>query len=140
MSDRLEEIKNLGNVPPNWGHCGIALERDQYDWMIFEIDHLRKAEVNASEECERLRAGVDSLFDAIRHGDNSHQTWLKAAIEQHFNRSVDEFRANQIPGRCGECAHWDREKENSKNKCWCKANGYFWGKSEFCNKFKPKEE
>lgn len=75
MSDRLEEIRKLGDTPLNWRHCGILLERDQFDWIIAEIDRLRervdrlwKAEVNASDECERLRQET-------------------------------------IPGRCGECAH-----------------------------------
>lgn len=26
----------------------------------------------------------DTLFDAIKHGDEKHQIWLKAAIEAHF--------------------------------------------------------
>lgn len=28
---------------------------------------------------------VDSLFDAIKHGDENHQKWLKAEIEKHFS-------------------------------------------------------
>lgn len=29
---------------------------------------------------------IDSLFDAIKHGDYSHQRWLKEAIEKHFKK------------------------------------------------------
>ena len=29
----------------------------------------------------RLR---ETLFDAIKHGDEKHQAWLKQAIEDHF--------------------------------------------------------
>ncbi len=31
-----------------------------------------------------LYSRVASLFDAIKHGDQAHQDWLKKAIEDHF--------------------------------------------------------
>lgn len=27
---------------------------------------------------------VDTLYDAIKHGDENHRAWLKQAIEDHF--------------------------------------------------------
>lgn len=37
-----------------------------------------------------LEARVASLFDAIKHGDQEHQDWLKKAIEDHFARQALE--------------------------------------------------
>lgn len=33
---------------------------------------------------EMTRVRIESLFEAIKHGDEKHQTWLKQAIEDHF--------------------------------------------------------
>lgn len=27
---------------------------------------------------------IETLFDAIKHGDEAHRAWLKQAIEDHF--------------------------------------------------------
>lgn len=32
----------------------------------------------------KLEAKVKTLFDAIKHGDERHQLWLKEAINKHF--------------------------------------------------------
>lgn len=32
----------------------------------------------------KLSAQVLTLFDAIKHGDEEHQKWLKEKIEEHF--------------------------------------------------------
>jgi len=37
-----------------------------------------------AETSERLQA-VTTLFEAIKHSDEDHQRWLKAAIDKHFN-------------------------------------------------------
>ncbi len=34
---------------------------------------------------DMLNEKVNTLFDSIKHGDEKHQTWLKEAIERHFN-------------------------------------------------------
>jgi len=36
-------------------------------------------------ENTRLRAAIDGLFDAIKHGDSDHQVWLKKKIKDYFN-------------------------------------------------------
>ena len=36
-------------------------------------------------EFYHLKVKVESLFDEIKHGDEEHQAWLKAKIEEHFN-------------------------------------------------------
>lgn len=33
---------------------------------------------------EAMMDRVESLFDAIKHGDADHQAWLKAKIVEHF--------------------------------------------------------
>lgn len=32
---------------------------------------------------------VESLFEAIKHGDAEHQTWLKATIQNWVNTNLD---------------------------------------------------
>lgn len=32
----------------------------------------------------KLRLQIANLFEAIKHGDEIHQAWLKAKIEEHF--------------------------------------------------------
>lgn len=45
---------------------------------------------------------IKSLFDAVKHGDEAHQAWLKDAIEKHFGlsygkpRSLSPIRVRQI--------------------------------------------
>lgn len=33
---------------------------------------------------EQLQASRDTLFEAIKHGDDDHRAWLKEAIDAHF--------------------------------------------------------
>lgn len=35
-----------------------------------------------------LGANIASLFDAIKHGDDDHQAWLKHAIDSHFAAAI----------------------------------------------------
>ena len=37
-----------------------------------------------TNDYETLALRVDSLFDAIAHGDADHREWLKEAIENHM--------------------------------------------------------
>lgn len=39
---------------------------------------------DTQDRLKQLRRRVDTLFDAIAHGDESHRAWLKKAIEDHF--------------------------------------------------------
>lgn len=41
-----------------------------FDWYIAYMDLANK---------------VQTLFDNIKHGDKSHQEWLRKKIEEHFN-------------------------------------------------------
>ena len=38
---------------------------------------------------------VDSLFDAIAHGDDEHRAWLKKAIDDHFAGRVVERQTDK---------------------------------------------
>lgn len=48
-----------------------------YSELLLERRHWEKSYKNAMK-------AIDSLFDKIKQGDNEHQQWLKAAIEEHF--------------------------------------------------------
>lgn len=39
---------------------------------------------NNYPKTQALADAVATLFDAIKHGDEEHQDWLKNAIDQHF--------------------------------------------------------
>lgn len=41
----------------------------------------RELRVEAQAEAAQL---ISTLFDAIKHGDEKHQAWLKEAIDDHF--------------------------------------------------------
>lgn len=61
----------------------LELERDraaQRAALEVAKDQLREAK----RANERFPTGVDSLYEAIKHGDDEHQAWLKNAIEKHF--------------------------------------------------------
>lgn len=49
----------------------IAIERDQT--------------ISLARQLAYLKFKIDTLFDAIRHGDQKHREWLKEAIQCHFN-------------------------------------------------------
>jgi hypothetical protein len=46
-------------------------------------DAIEDGEVVSSEK-------VDTLYDAIAHGDEGHRAWLKEAIEKHFESAPQE--------------------------------------------------
>lgn len=39
------------------------------------------------KERDYIHEKLDTLFDAIKHGDEAHQTWLKNAIETHLKEN-----------------------------------------------------
>lgn len=40
-------------------------------------------------ERDRLQYAVDTLFQAIRHGDEQHQVWLELRIADHFAKALE---------------------------------------------------
>ena len=36
------------------------------------------------EACREAADKIETLYDAIAHGDDAHRVWLKQAIEDHF--------------------------------------------------------
>lgn len=38
---------------------------------------------------EDLRKILDSLYEAIKHGDEEHQQWLKDKIDEFYNHLED---------------------------------------------------
>ena len=70
-------------------------EISKNEWILFRYDEDRGMPNNAEfqfwyqrneivEKFEQLKNKVSSLFDAIKHGDQDHQEWLKNKIEEHF--------------------------------------------------------
>ena len=67
---------------------------------VVELDPLVVDGVRRSDNCQNWQARADdyeasmgSLFEAIRHGDAEHETWLRQAITDHFaGRPVERPR------------------------------------------------
>lgn len=49
-----------------------------------EFEELERRTAAFREKWEQMDAQVRSLFEAIRHGDEKHQQWLRLAIIDHF--------------------------------------------------------
>lgn len=45
-------------------------------------------EVSSAPSLDKLVLRVNSLFEAIQHGDVEHKKWLKQAIDNHFKGFV----------------------------------------------------
>ena len=39
----------------------------------------------SQDEVDRLRSKISGLFEEIKHGDESHQCWLKNKIDEYSN-------------------------------------------------------
>ena len=62
----------------DWYKRYKEMEADRDAWRDrFERSDADLAEVNGK---------VNTLFDAIAHGDEKHRAWLKQAIKDHFER------------------------------------------------------
>lgn len=42
----------------------------------------------------RYELAVSSLFDAIKHGDQEHQNWLKWGLDKHFSQALSSAQAD----------------------------------------------
>jgi len=40
--------------------------------------------------CLVMKEQIDTLYDAIKHGDKEHKEWLKEAIYKHFEAKLQE--------------------------------------------------
>jgi hypothetical protein len=57
-----------------------------YEFEDFLNEERTQAVKDAIEDGEVVPSEkVDTLYDAIAHGDEGHRAWLKEAIEKHFN-------------------------------------------------------
>lgn len=52
--------------------------------LIEVNESLYKRLQTCGQERDDLKKKVSSLFDAIKHGDEAHQQWLKDKIKSHF--------------------------------------------------------
>lgn len=53
------------------------------------IDILQNEYPRIGTELVALRKKTKTLFDAIKHGDDKHQEWLREAINNHFELEVE---------------------------------------------------
>ncbi len=72
----IDEIKSIGN------------RSDIMDWRERAFAECEKMERHTDEN-RCLKIKIQTLYDAIKHGDNDHQNWLKKKIEEHF--FTDEY-------------------------------------------------
>lgn len=54
-----------------------------YEKLWRDFVSLQRGDVQ--QICKRVEK-IETLFDAIKHGDEKHQAWLKEAIEKHFTK------------------------------------------------------
>ena len=71
----------VGEKFEQWWIQRNSLEADEE--QAFCAGHVAGAQ-HRHDEVHALLEKVDTLFDAIKHGDRAHQEWLKAAIRKHF--------------------------------------------------------
>jgi len=58
---------------------------DQESLVRCIMTSLRIAWPAGQRETDARLQAIQTLFDAVKHGDEKHQRWLKAAIDKHFN-------------------------------------------------------
>ena len=60
--------------------------------LVFAPGGLLSSEPAARElilaTLEEQQSKIDTLFEAIAHGDSEHRAWLKDAIDKHFERGI----------------------------------------------------
>lgn len=55
---------------------------------VLSAGQVAKRLTDLTATVKRQGERVSTLFDAIKHGDEEHQWWLKQAIEDHFARTA----------------------------------------------------
>ena len=60
---------------------------------LYECNLLKKAGIEVERQFYKdiryLEKKRDTLFDAVKHGDEKHRAWLKKAIEDHFKKEEE---------------------------------------------------
>lgn len=63
--------------------------------MAKTYEQLEKDYSKARADLMRLYQRIGTLFETLRHGDESHQAWLRAAIAAHFVEDREVIRQLQ---------------------------------------------
>lgn len=80
-----KQIRDLENVPIQIVEMvSLDLPVPLHVHEIKNVENDQDRDV-ALERATKLVTKVETLFDAIKHGDEDHQGWLKEAIRCHFN-------------------------------------------------------
>ena len=82
-----EEVQRLWNCIADRDENIEKLEAEnaELDEQMQELAKMgdeKAAEIQADLTASEKK--VESLFDAIKHGDDNHQAWLRKAIQEHF--------------------------------------------------------
>lgn len=82
------------------GMESMAKEIESDNWRVGSgdnelatLDMLARHRQQAEARAEGLERAVETLFDAIKHGDAAHQNWLKQAIDDHFAPALAAYRS-----------------------------------------------
>lgn len=89
---------NLDRVRIDAGSVGTGPDYFAYQFvnqwaelLCREIEDLRFKNSRLTEQLQQ-EDRIDTLFEAIAHGDQVHRDWLKKAIEDHFSgEEVEEW-------------------------------------------------
>ncbi len=60
-----------------------GLEMQLHEWQD-RYAAMRSLQDKTDARLVALQCRVETLFDALAHGDDEHRAWLKARIEEHF--------------------------------------------------------
>lgn len=55
----------------------------------YSTDALLNRMYEREADARQALAAIDTLFEAIRHGDEQHQSWLKEKLEQHLWKAYE---------------------------------------------------
>lgn len=72
----------------------IAARQDFASHKLYvEADRVSEAIATCDADADKLRErlkAIDTLYDAIAHGDDNHRNWLRGKIDEHFGCAPSE--------------------------------------------------
>jgi hypothetical protein len=74
--------------------------------------------IRSAEELGRVKARLETLFEAIKHGDDAHQAWLREAIAAHCaGLPVPAPTGGGSKERLAEAIRMTEDAENANANC-----------------------
>jgi len=91
-----EHVKELEQLPIQIIEMvAFDVEHELHSHTINNVEQLPGQDASQVRAVKMLNK-IETLFDAIKHGDEDHQGWLKEAIDAHFNgRPLPEYVAGK---------------------------------------------